>query len=355
MVIKKEQIETPALLVDLDALEFNIHKMADFYKEKNAKLRPHFKTHKSSAIAQMQIKAGAKGICCAKLGEAEILAAAGISDILIANQIVDPIKVCRLAALANNSRISVCVDNTENIVDLSQAATAYGSTIYVLIELEVGMHRCGVATKEEALKLAKQICDSDGLVFEGFQAYTGQLCHNADQNARITGTTEAEAFVMDVKDHLERNGITVKEISGAGTGTYNIPGEHDLWTEIQAGSYVFMDTDYDRLDLGFKNSLSILTTVIHKRPGAAITDAGKKVCCQEEGSPVIKDYPGLFAKLNEEHGNIADENDELKYLQKIEYIPSHCCTTINLHDNYYCIRSGLLEMVLPVSARGASI
>jgi len=354
MVILKNQIETPALLVDLDVLELNIRKMADSFKGRKAKLRPHFKTHKSVTIAQLQIEVGAKGICCAKLDEADVLAAAGVRDILIANQVVESSKVYRLAALANNARVAVCVDNAENVAELSQAAEAFGSTVYVLIELEVGMNRCGVDTKEKALTLAKQIHGLKGLVFEGFQAYTGQLCHIADQDERIKGTIEAEAFVLEAKLYLEDNGIAVKEISGAGTGTYNIEGKHDIWTEIQAGSYVFMDSDYGRLGLEFKNSLSVLTTVIHKRPGAAITDAGKKVCCQEKGVPVIKGYPGLFAKLNEEHGKIEDKKDDLEYLQKLEYIPSHCCATVNLHDNYYCVRNDLLEMILPVSARGCS-
>jgi len=354
MTIKKDQLETPALLVDLDILEANIGKMAAFFKDKKAKLRPHFKTHKCSTIAQLQIEAGAKGICCAKLGEAEILAAAGIRDILIANQIVDSRKIFRLAALANNTHITVCADNAENIAELSRAAEAYGSTVHVLVELEVGMRRCGVETKEEALKLAMHIRGSKGLIFEGFQAYAGHLSHNPDQNARVKGTAEAETIVMEAKKYLEENGVPVKEISGSGTGTYNIPGKYDIWTEIQAGSYVFMDTDYDMLGLGFGKSLTVLTTVIHKRDCSAITDAGTKVCCQEKGAPSLKEYPGLPVLLNEEHGRIRDEMNELRYLQKLEYIPTHCCTTVNLHNNFYCVRKGLLEMIWPVSARGIS-
>jgi len=352
--IRKEQIETPALLVDLEILESNIRVMAEYFRGKNAKLRPHFKTHKCPAIAHMQIEAGAKGITCAKLGEAEVLAAAGVRDILIANQIADPNKISRLSALANNARVCVCVDRAENVAALSKAAAVFGSTIYVLVELDVGMGRCGVGTKEEALGLAGRIVEAEGLVFEGFQAYAGQICHIPDDETRITETLKVEAFVREAKEYVEANGIAVKEISGAGTGTYNIPGEHDIWTEIQAGSYVFMDTDYNRLGLGFGQAMTVLTGIIHKRPGAAVTDAGIKVCCQENGPPAIKGYPALSAKLNEEHGNIADEADELKYLQKLEYIPSHCCATANLHDYFYCVRNGLLEAVWPVSARGCS-
>ena len=353
-VIKIEDIETPALLVDMDILESNIRIMSDYFKDKKARLRPHFKTHKSPAISHMQIAAGAKGMTCAKLGEAEVLSAAGVYDILIANQIADRRKITRLAGLARTSRISVCADNAENVADLSEAAQACGSTLYVLIEINVGMERCGVNTKEEVLELAKLISQSAGLVFEGFQSYAGQLSHNPDRGERVKGVEAAIAKVTAIKEFVEGSGYKVNEISGAGTGTYNITGNNTIWTEIQAGSYVFMDTDYEMLGLSFQKSLTVLATVIHKRPGFAVTDAGQKVCCYTVGPPNIKGRPGLFATLSEEHGKIEDKNNELKYLQKVEYIPSHCCTTVNLHDNYYCVRNGILEKVLPISGRGKS-
>jgi len=353
--ITKDQIETPALLVDMDFLEANIKKMADYFEGKKIRLRPHFKTHKSPFIAHMQINSGAKGITCATLGEAEVLAAAGIRDILLANQIVDVRKINRLAALANNTRITVCADNAVAVEELSRAAQAHGSTVYVLVEIQVGMLRCGVDTKEETLALAKQIANSKGLVFDGFQAYAGNLCHLRDAEERERGVAEAQEKLLDFKAYLESNDIPVKEISGSGTGLYNIPGSRDIWTEAQAGSYVFMDTDYGMLGLGFMNSLTVLTTVIHKRPGFAVADAGLKVCCQEKGAPVIKGGLDVSViRLCEEHGNLRDDNDQLSYLQRLEYIPSHCCSTANLHDNYYCVRNGMLEMVLPVAARGRS-
>jgi len=351
-ILTIDRIETPALIIDMDALETNINKMSEYFADKKARLRPHFKTHKSPAIAKMQIAAGAKGLTCAKLGEAEVLAAAGIEDILIANQIVVTEKICRLAGLARTARMSVCVDNAENVAELSKIAQAYGSTLHVLIEIDVGMQRCGLNTKEEVFALAKQINESEGLVFEGFQAYAGQLSHNPDMGERVSGVKEAIDKVSSIKDYVEGKGLPVKEISGAGTGTHNITGDNTIWTEIQAGSYVFMDTDYSLLGLGFKESLSILTTVIHKRPGAAITDAGQKACCMTVGLPAIKGHPGLFASLSEEHGRIDDAKNELKYLERIEYIPSHCCTTANLHDYYYCVRNGLWEATWPVAARG---
>jgi len=351
-IICKDQVETPVLAIDLDALEYNIKVVADFLSDKTAKLRPHFKTHKSPMIAHMQIDAGAKGITCAKLGEAEVLATAGIKDILIANQVVEASKIDRLASLAKISKITVCVDNPLNIIDLSKAATAHDSTIYVYIEIDVGMGRCGVNTKEEVLSLAKLISESEGLVFEGFQAYAGQLSHNPSKEDREQGVKEAVAKVTECKAYLEENGIAVKEISGAGTGTYNITGNNTIYTELQAGSYVFMDNDYNRLGLDFKQALTVLTTIISKREGVAVSDAGQKACCQATGAPDIMGYANLSVKLSEEHGTISDSEDELCYLGKIEYIPSHCCTTVNLHDSYYCFRGDVLEGIWPISGRG---
>jgi D-serine deaminase-like pyridoxal phosphate-dependent protein len=353
--VTKEQIETPALVIELDALERNIRAMADFMRGKKAVLRPHYKTFKCPTIAHMQVDAGARGICCAKLGEAETLVEAGIGDVLIANQIVDPVKVNRLAGLARGGcKITVAVDTEENIRELSRAAHKYGSTIHVLVEVDVGMGRCGINTPEEALVLARLIADSKVLVFEGIQAYEGHIIHNRDVEVRRRGVREMIEKVGGIKRHLEKNGLPVKEISGGGTGTYNITGDNTIWTEIQAGSYVFMDTVYNEVGLAFENALFVLATVIHKRPGVAVTDAGQKVCTLDQGLPRVRGREHLTVKLHEEHGLVADEKDELKYLEKIEYIPSHCCTTVNLHDRYCCVRNGLLEGMWPVTGRGKS-
>jgi D-serine deaminase-like pyridoxal phosphate-dependent protein len=350
----KEQIETPALIIDMDKLEANIKKMSDYLADKTAKLRPHFKTHKSPAIAFMQLAAGAKGLTCAKLGEAEVLAAAGIHDILIANQVVDTNKIYRMAALARQAKITVCVDNADNVKELSEAAQACGTTLYVLIEVDVGMKRCGIDTKEEALLLAKQIDSAKGLVFEGIQAYAGQISHEKDLDTRVSAAEAAISKVSAIKDHLEENGLKVNEISGASTGTYHITGNNTVFTEIQAGSYVFMDSDYSQMGLGFENALTVLATVIHKRKGIAITDAGQKVCCRAMGLPEVKDYDISCNHISEEHCRLVDEKDELKYLQKVELISSHCCTTVNLHDNYYGVRGDIWEATWPVAGRGKS-
>ena len=348
------QIETPALLIDLDALERNIRRMADYFKRRNATLRPHFKTHKCPEIARRQVAAGAEGITCAKVGEAEALVSGGIDDVFIANQIVAESRIRVLAELARRARIAVAVDNAENIASVSDAAQSAGTTLHLLVEVNVGMNRCGVDTQEEVLELAKKIIAAEGLAFDGIQAYEGHLVLNPDFETRSREVGEMIEKITCVKVFLEQNGIEVNRISGGGTGTYNLTGDNINWTEIQAGSYIFMDTKYNQLGLEFENALTVLATVIHKRPGVAVTDAGLKVCTAEFGMPRIKGRPELALKFSAEHGSITDPNDQLQYLQKIEYIPSHCCTTVNLYDSFCCVRNGKLEDQWQITARGKS-
>ncbi len=347
------EIETPALLIDLDALERNIQRMAGCMKGRGAVLRPHFKTHKCPTISHRQLDAGAAGITCAKLGEAEVLAAAGVKDILIANQIADPMKIYRLAGLARNgARITVLADNLENIAVLSRAALEFKTAVHVLVELDAGMKRCGVQTKEDAYALADRVNASEGLVFEGLQAYEGHLSHVADRLARYDGVKKMADMVLQVKSYLEARGIAVRQVSGGSTGTYDMTGDHTLWTEIQAGSYVFMDRAYEELELKFETALTLLVTVIHKRHGMAVTDAGLKVCPSDQGLPAVMGRVGLKVALHEEHGIISDEKDELGYLEKVRYIPGHCCTMVNAHDRYYGIRGERVEVVWPILGRG---
>ena len=348
-----DELETPALLIDLDAMEQNIKVMADYMKSKRAVLRPHFKTHKCPAISHKQLDAGATGITCAKLGEAEVLAAAGVKDILIANQIVDPMKIYRLAGLARNgARITVLADSPENIAALSNAAAEFQTAVHVLVELDVGMKRCGVETKEAAYELACKVNAAEGLVFEGLQAYEGHLSHVADRAVRRDGVKKMEDMVSQVKSYMENRGIKVRQVSGGSTGTYDMTGDNTLWTEIQAGSYVFMDRTYRELGLEFQTALTLLTTVIHKGHGIAVTDAGLKVCPTDQGPPHMMGKAGLKVSLHEEHGIISDGNDELTYLEKVRYIPGHCCTMVNVHDRYYGIRGGRVETVWPILGRG---
>ena len=353
--ISISQIETPALLLDMDALEGNIRTMGEFFIGKRAKLRPHFKTDKCPRISHMQISAGAKGITCSKLGEAEVLAAAGIRDILIANQIVSHEKLLRVAGLIRSGvRVAILADNAENIRDIARAAAACGVVIPLLVEVDVGMGRCGVGTAEEALALARLIRETEGVAFDGLQAYEGHLSHIPSEEERRAGVAVMIAKIEGAVELLKANGIAVKEISGGGTGTYGITGDNTIWTEIQAGSYLFMDLEYNKLCLKFEQALTVLATVIHKRGGFAVTDAGMKTCPADQGLPQIKGYPEISVALNEEHGKLADINDALTLGQKVEYLPGHCCSTVNVNDVYHCVRGGYLEAIWPIAGRGKS-
>jgi D-serine deaminase-like pyridoxal phosphate-dependent protein len=350
-----EGIETPALVIDMDALEANIATMARYMRGRKARLRPHFKTHKCTAIAHLQIAAGATGACCAKLSEAEVLLAAGVRDVLIANQVVEPGKIARLAGLARGgARISVCADDPRNVDALSAAASRVGATLRVLVEVDVGMRRCGVADAEEALALVQRIGRLPGLQFGGIQAYEGHVVQRPDIGERRAAVSAMVEKVAGIKSLLESKGFPVEDISGGGTGTYDLTGNDTIWTEIQAGSYVFMDSSYGALGLPFRQSLTVLATVIHKRPGHAVTDAGMKACASDHGTPVLFGKPHLVVRTNEEHGIVEDAADELAYGEKVRYIPGHCCTTVNLYDRYHCVRSGALEVIWPIAGRGKS-
>jgi len=303
----------------------------------------------------MQLMKGAKGITCSKLSEAEVLAAAGVKDILIANQIVSDEKLLRLAGLAKSGvRMTVLVDTEGNIEDISRAALLCGTEIRVYAEVDVGMGRCGVNTPEEVLRLAEKADAAGGVIFNGLQAYEGHLSHVPEEENRRRGVSEMVEKITGIVDFLGKNGVAVNEISGGGTGTYDITGDDTIWTEIQAGSYLFMDLTYNMLGLKFQNALTVLTTVIHKRDGYAVTDAGRKTCGTDQGLPAVKDHPEITVVLNEEHGILNDKHNELRLKQKIEYIPGHCCTTVNLNDEYYCVRDGFLEGIWPIAGRGKS-
>ncbi|MBD3183915.1 DSD1 family PLP-dependent enzyme [Candidatus Poribacteria bacterium] len=354
--ILKDELDTPVLLIDMDIMESNIAKMARYFRTVNADLRPHTKTHKTPILAHKQIEAGAVGITCAKLGEAEVMAAAGIKNILIANQIVTGQKISRLVNLARYAHIMVAVDHEENIENLSRAAQQKGVKLQVLVEVNTGMNRCGVSAGESALKLAQKLDKAKNLDFTGLQGYEGHAVAIPDFDERKSAAEKALSLLAETKEILEKNGLQVNTVSGGGTGTYNISGQHPVMTEIQAGSYIFMDSYYRKVLKDFDCALTILTTVI-SRPNRdmVILDAGMKTVTKEFGLPEVKDIKGAeLTGLSEEHGklDLSKSNLELKPGDKIEIIPSHGCTTINLHDDYYAIRDGKLEAVWNIAARG---
>ncbi|KUO75484.1 MAG: hypothetical protein APF77_22735 [Clostridia bacterium BRH_c25] len=336
--MKIQNIETPALLLDIDVFNNNVNKMMEKLRNKKVKLRPHFKTHKCTEISKILIERGAKGITCSKLSEAEVLAEAGIQDILIANQIVDPVKIERLTQLSRKSKITVCVDCKENIDKLSEIAKKNGVVLFCLIEFDLGMSRCGVDTFEEVLELAKIINASDNLELEGIQAYAGHNSHVLDNEKREETAIHLENKIANLKKYLNDNNIKINQISGGSTGTSYIDANSDNYTELQAGSFVYMDREYTRLNSDYKCALTVLSSIISVHKDRIVTDTGAKSCSTEQGLPVIRELPEASIGLSEEHGTIKVKNHNYKLLDKISYIPTHCCTTINLYDKMYIVK-----------------
>lgn len=352
----KDQLDTPILLIDLDIMESNIAKMADYFSKTQSDLRPHTKTHKTPIIAHKQINAGAIGVTCAKLGEAEVMVSSGIKDILIANEIVTEQKIAKLVGLAKHADIMVAVDDPQNVENLSIAAHKMKASLRVLVEVNTGMNRCGVSPGKSALELARKVLRSKNLVFSGLMGYEGHTVTIPNFAERKRETEKSLSLLIETKELLKKDGIETKIISGGGTGTYNITGQYPGITEVQAGSYVFMDTYYRNVLQDFDCALTILTTVI-SRPNnnTAIVDAGMKSVTKEFGMPEVKNIDGAkVISLSEEHGkmDISESDTDLKPGDKIELIPSHCCTTINLHDKFFCIRNDILESIWDIAGRG---
>lgn len=349
-------IDTPALCLDIEIVEANIKRMAGYFQDSPMRLRPHAKTHKSPMLAQMQMAAGAIGITCAKLGEAEVMATAGLKDLLIANQIVGPVKIARLVNLASYTEVMVAVDNADNVADLNEAAEAKGVRLRVLIEVDIGFHRCGVTPGQATLDLARKVVASPGLRFEGLMGYEGHRVFIEDVEERKQKTEDDLELLIETVELLHRDGIPVKIVSSGGTGTYFITGTYPGITEIQVGSYITMDSQY-RQDVGidFDYGLTLLATVISTRgEDHAINDAGLKTVTRDFGLPIVIDPPGWeITDLSEEHGYLHRlDGPPLKVGDKVVIVPNHGCTTINLHDNYHVIRRGILEAVWPIAGRG---
>ncbi len=351
-------LPTPALIADNDILNANLANMAGILKGKTLKLRPHYKSHKCAAIAHRQIESGAIGMTCAKLSEAEDLIFSGIEDVLIANQIVEPAKIDRLARLAGMCRLTVCVDDVENVRALSRAAVHAGTTIHCLAEYDIGMKRCGVRTAEEYLALAQAICQMPQLEYDGIQAYAGYASHETRTDEREKMTRANEDRVKKLADLLRENGIPVRTISGGSTGTAAIKANGGVYTELQAGSYLFMDSTYNQLDVPFRNSLFVLATAVSKNEGMVILDVGVKGLGADQDDPVILRRDGSRVEghcaLNEEHLIISDCGADIRLGEKVFIIPGHCCSTINLYDQVYLFSGENVVDRVAVTARGKS-
>ncbi|HEX3489395.1 MAG TPA: alanine racemase [Streptosporangiaceae bacterium] len=348
-----DRLPTPALTVDLDLLAGNIAAMMAALDGQAARLRPHTKVQKSPDIALMQVEAGAIGVTVATIWEAAAMAAAGVRSILVANEIIGPDKITAAAALARHADLVIAVDDARNIADLSAAMVAAGSRADVLVDLDVGMARCGARSAGQALQLARQAHAAPGLSLRGVQAYEGHCMLEPDRDTRIRLATEAMAYAAAVKDQLLADGLPASVLSAGGTGTYNITGRNPAVTELQAGSYVFMDAFHGSLVPGFAVSLTVLTTVLARHGDTVIFDAGRKSVGIDFVLPPIQGYDYQARYYAEEHALFdTDPGFPLRAGDRARLICGYAPTTVNLHDVIFAIRDGQVTDVWPVFPRG---
>jgi D-serine deaminase-like pyridoxal phosphate-dependent protein len=348
-----DALDTPQVLVDLDMVDANLKRLFSAARLRGVAVRVHFKSLKCAGLARHIAAAGADGFLCAKLNEAEVLADAGLTDVFIANEIIGPLKVRRLAELARRAQVRVCVDDAANVDDLSRAATTAGVTIGVLVELDLGMRRCGVEPGEPALALARRVHASRGLRFLGLQGYQGHLVMLPDEIERRAKTREGIEAMLATRRLIEQAGIPVQVVTGGGTGNWDHVGFQEGVTEIQPGSFVLMDAAYHAVRPEFGCSLSVLCAVISRRPGWYVLDAGSKAISKDFGMPVIKGRPDhQVNKLAEEHTRVETTDPTVRVGDRLEVIPAHCCATMNLHRTCIAVRKGRVEAVWPIEASG---
>jgi D-serine deaminase-like pyridoxal phosphate-dependent protein len=350
-------IPTPALVVDVNALDRNIRQMASFFSTRACKLRPHFKAHKTPEIARRQLAAGAcTGLTCATVGEAEV-AASFCDDILIANEIVGAENCRRVTALARRARMTIAVDSAVGLEGISAAARATGATIGALVDLNVGQNRCGVAPGDEAVAIGKLVASARGVTLRGLMGYEGHAVGIADRSERERTVRASMQQLVSTRRMFERAGLPADIVSAGGTGSYDISGVFDGITEIQAGSYALMDTDYGRLGLPFEHALFVLGTIV-SRPALerAVADCGHKSCTKDHGHPAVWNIAGASVlALNDEHATIAlPQSNGLKIGDRIRLLPSHIDPTMNLHDVAYAVEGDAVVGVWPIAARGYS-
>lgn len=361
----ESEIQTPCLILDLDALERNIVKMGDYARAHGMRHRVHGKMHKSVDVAKLQERlGGAVGVCCQKVSEAEVFARGGIKDVLVSNQVRDPLKIDRLARIPlTRARTIVCVDDIDNVADLSAAAQKHGTQLECFVEIDCGAGRCGVTTTEEVVRIARAIDAAPGLKFTGIQAYQGAMQHMDSYADRKAKLDIAIAQVSDALDGLKASGLEAELVSGGGTGSYYFESNSGVFNELQCGSYAFMDADYGRIldesgkriDRGeWENALFILTSVMsHAKADKAIVDAGLKAQSVDSGLPVVFGRDDVeYIKCSDEHGVVSDPNGVLKVNEKLRLVPGHCDPTCNVHDWYVGVRNGKVEALWPISARG---
>ncbi len=361
--MSEDEIDTPALVIDLDAFEYNLDRMAAMLAPTGVRLRAHAKTHKSPVIAHQQIVRGAIGQCVQKVAEAEVLAWGGVGDILVSNEVVGAQKLARLVALSGISKVAVCVDDLAQVAAADRAAADAGARLSVLVEIDVGAARCGVAPGPAAVELALAIAKSKHLRFGGLQAYQGSAQHRRGVEERQKLIGHAIEGSRRTVEQLRQQGLDCPIVGGGGTGTFEIEAASGVYTEIQAGSYAFMDADYARnLDAGgqpvsnFRHALFVLATVMSApRHGLAVLDAGHKAVSIDSGMPTVWQRPDVrYVSASDEHGKLeyGSETTALKLGETLRLVPGHCDPTVDRFDWYVGVRGGRVECLWPVAARG---
>ncbi|HIF33520.1 MAG TPA: DSD1 family PLP-dependent enzyme [Planctomycetaceae bacterium] len=350
-----EDLDTPCLVLDLDILDANLNRMASFFAGRECQLRPHFKNHKCTTLALKQLQAGsAVGITCAKLGEAEVLVDAGIDDILIANQVVGRRKIARLIDLALKAKIRVAVDSQQHVELISAAAAEKGASVGLLIEIDIGMGRCGIRDSNQVLELARLIKNQPCTRFDGFQAYEGHTVGIPDRDERRQVATTSMQYALDVASELNRNGVEVAIVSGGSSSTYDATGILPGMKEVQAGTYATMDWSYRRWAAEFEVALTILARVISRpREGVGVVDFGVKGMGDEFGGPQFVGFPDadIPRSLSEEHCTVGNV-PQWKVGDAVHAVPSHACTTCNLYRQFYVATDGVVIDVWPIDGAG---
>ena len=350
---RRDELITPALVLDIDAAQRNIDHMASELKQMGAAtIRPHYKTHKSPDLARRQLQAGAGGLSMATVWEAAILAAAGMDDLFVVNTVAHPAKLRVLAELAREHRVLVAVDEAENAASASAAAVTAGSTLGIMVEVDTGMDRCGTDSAADCLAVARQVMDLPGLRFEGITGYEGHCSMTPDHDLRHERQRAAMKFFTDVAGQLEADGIPCPIRSAGGIATWNWTAAYPGLTEIQAGTYVVMDNFHGRMVPGFEHSLTIAATVISRQSGKVIVDAGNKsVADPADVTMVGHDHPVL--RFDEEHGIFdAAGGSPLRVGDPVRLVPGYSPSTVNWYDAYHVVQGDIVVDIWPVIPRG---
>ncbi len=341
-------LSTPALVVDLDGFDRNVAAMSAMLRGTGKTVRPHMKTHRTPALARRQLVEGAAGVTCATVGEAEVMVAAGIDDVLIANEVVDPVKLARIVELARAARVTVAADDPGPVEALAGLAEKAGATVGILIDVDTNLHRCGVGSVPEALALAKAIGGSPGLRLEGIMGYEGRIRLNTDDR---TGTIErAYATLGDVKSALLKAGFPVRIVSAAGTSTLAEAIANPVITEIQAGVYCLMEPELLVMGLPFECAAAVRGTVISRHPDRVVVDVGRRAAGMEYGPPVPIGFQAGQISVSDEHLTVTMDGAIPPLGSTLDFIPGQIRTTFNLHERVWVSRGGRLVDCWPVCA-----